>query len=55
MLRIIGSPDIDWEYTITIGYGPSRMTYVVEGCHDGFPSHELYIHGRPIVNDQAEF
>ena len=41
---IIGSPHIDWNLTITIDTtDPNRPHYTINGTHDGFPDHEIYI------------
>jgi hypothetical protein len=51
------SPDIDWNYTITISNPTvSSATVTINGSHDCFPAHEVYvgrqqIHGfTPTVN-----
>lgn len=38
---VFGAPEINWDVTITIDGENTRWS--IEGEHDGFPAHELYI------------
>jgi hypothetical protein len=46
---IFGAPAIDWKLTFTLSYGANAVQYQVEGCHDGFPSYEVYANGVPLI------
>jgi hypothetical protein len=48
------SPDIDWDYTVRLTFTNNGFDYVVSGCHDNFPSQELYLNGHAVVNDPHE-
>jgi hypothetical protein len=45
------APNIDWEYWITMRFGKNRIAYTIDGCHDAYPMHELYINGTPVIQD----
>lgn len=48
---IVFAPAVDMEYEINLTFGSGEIEYELEGCHDGFPSYEVYINGVPIITD----
>jgi hypothetical protein len=47
--------DIDWDYTVRLTFSDRGFDYLVTGCHDNFPNHELYLNGHPVINDSHGF
>jgi hypothetical protein len=45
------APDIDYDYTVRLTFYNNGFDYVVSGCHDDFPSQELYLNGHTVLND----
>ena len=45
---LLPSPDIDWDFTITIDSSGQQTTWALQGKHDGFPGYEIYINGQQI-------
>jgi len=46
---VSGAPGITWEYTLTFdSTNVLAPTYRIQGDHDGFPSHEVYIEDQRI-------
>lgn len=43
------SPDIDYEYKITLHQDGNYVLYHIEGAHDGFPAYQIYI-GSTLVH-----
>lgn len=47
-----GSPSIDSRFYFTFKYGNGyRAEYWLDGCHDAFPSTEVYANGIPLLED----
>jgi hypothetical protein len=47
---VLLAPDIDSEYVIDLSFETDHVHYVINGCHDAFPNHELYLNGAPLVD-----
>jgi len=45
---VLLSADIDWDFTITIDTSGAKPHWTLNGTHDGFPAHEIYINGTAI-------
>jgi hypothetical protein len=45
------APAIDTDYTVDLTFYPANIHFVMNGCHDSFPSHEMYINSVTIFND----
>ena len=45
---VFGSPEINWDFTITIDTSGSSAHWTIMGAHDGFPSYEVYINNNQI-------
>lgn len=42
------SPYIDVSFTIDFKFGFHVANYAIYGCHDGFPSYEIYLNGQRV-------
>jgi hypothetical protein len=49
-----GSPDIEWQYTLTLTFSEYGVYYNLQGCHDNFPAHEVYVHGSGVLQDDPD-
>jgi hypothetical protein len=45
---VLGSPAIDWDFTVTIDTSGAEPRYRVVGRWDGYPAAELYINRQPV-------
>lgn len=48
---LLVAPPLDFDYFIELSWQQSHLSYDIEGCHDPYPAHELYIRGQGIVQD----
>ena len=47
-------PDIDYDFTLTIDASSQGYLWcTIQGCHDGFPSYEIYVNGRLVLGAAA--
>lgn len=47
-------PAIDADFNIMVTYvGPRRVKVAIAGTHDGFPSYEVYVNGKPLYQFDA--
>jgi hypothetical protein len=47
-------PAINADFDITVTYvGPHRVKVTIAGTHDGFPSYEVYVNGKPLYQFNA--
>ena len=44
-----GSPDLDYDFTHTLEWGVRKVAFTVTGCHDGYPSYEVFLNGQPML------
>jgi hypothetical protein len=47
-IPLAAAPAIQWDLTITLGYGENQIRYTVVGCHSYFPAFETYVNGYPL-------
>jgi len=45
---LVVSPEINWDFTITIDTSGTSAHWTINGAHDGFPAYEVYINDNPI-------
>ena len=48
------SPEINWDYTMLLVFHDNGFDWYVDGCHDFFPNHEMYLNGNTVLRDGKE-
>jgi len=48
---VVASPSIDFEYLITLTFSIDHVHYSIDGCHDEYPMHEVYVNGSAVIQD----
>jgi hypothetical protein len=43
------------QYDLLLTFYNRGFDYRLNGCHDRFPNHEVYLNGQPILTDEWTF
>jgi len=46
-------PHINWNFEFTLKWGMNEVEATIVGCHDGYPSYEIYGNGTALLTDNA--